>query len=438
MQKPNQDPFSEKAVCRALIAKGMISMDQAKEIFARKDRVRDGIEKSKADRIKNIPIGARIINPTTIVDVIAALKFKREDNPALELDEDAVFQVLAAEWGMVFKKIDPVKLELNLVTTTIPRSFAMKHLMLPIAIQEGALVVATSNPFNAEGNGHINVIVKRLLDLGYNLFDVLSAASLNPTDHYNTGAGLLRIGDNADFIIIENLNSFRILETYIGGLQVFDGSTVKFISAGVKPANRFNSSMINSDDIATDVNGRKIRVIEAFDGLLFTGTYHTVAKMPVPGMSDTENDILKIVVKERYHDNKPVAGFIKGFGIKKGAIASSVAHDSHNIVAVGTDDELIVRAVNSVVEMRGGLSWCGPEEELSLQLNIGGIMSEGTVADAAAGYRELTDAVRRNGSPLQAPFMTLSFMALLVIPELKIGDRGLFDVRRFEPVPLLV
>ncbi len=150
MQKSNDNPLSEKAVCRALLARGLISKAQAKEIFVRKDRVREGLEKSKAERLKNIPAGARIINPTTIVDVIAALKLTRADNSALELDEDAVFQALAAEWNLVYKKIDPVKLELNLVTTTIPRSFAMKHLMLPIAIRDGALVVATSNPFNVE------------------------------------------------------------------------------------------------------------------------------------------------------------------------------------------------------------------------------------------------------------------------------------------------
>jgi general secretion pathway protein E len=150
MQKINNDPFSEKAVCRALVVNGLITKEQAKEIFVRKDRVRDGIDKAKAERSKNIPAGVTIINPTTIVDVIVALKLFRADNPALELDEDAIFQVLAEEWGFPFKKIDPVKLELNLVTTTIPRSFAMKHLMLPVAIQEGALVVATSNPFNAE------------------------------------------------------------------------------------------------------------------------------------------------------------------------------------------------------------------------------------------------------------------------------------------------
>jgi len=150
MQKINNEPFSEKAVCRALVVNGLITKEQAKEIFVRKDRVRDGIDKAKAERSKNIPAGVTIINPTTIVDVIVALKLFRADNPALELDEDAIFQVLAEEWGFPFKKIDPVKLELNLVTTTIPRSFAMKHLMLPVAIQEGALVVATSNPFNAE------------------------------------------------------------------------------------------------------------------------------------------------------------------------------------------------------------------------------------------------------------------------------------------------
>jgi adenine deaminase len=287
-------------------------------------------------------------------------------------------------------------------------------------------------------NGHINIIVKRLLGLGYNLFDVLSAASLNPTTHYNTGAGLLRVGDKADFIVIDNPDSFRILETYIGGLRVFDGKNVTFSSAGVKPVNRFNCSKIKANDISTDVNGKKIRVIEAFDGLLYTGTYETVANMPALDVFDIENDILKVVVKERYQDSKPVAGFIKGFGIKKGAMASSVAHDSHNIIAVGTDDESITRAVNLVVEMKGGLAWCGPEEELSLQLNIGGIMSDGSVAGAADGYKRLTNSVRRNGSTLHAPFMTLSFMALLVIPELKIGDRGLFDVKRFKPVPLLV
>jgi adenine deaminase len=287
-------------------------------------------------------------------------------------------------------------------------------------------------------NGHINLLVKRLLGLGHNLFDVLAAASINPIRHYNLPAGMLRVGDNADFIIIDHPDSFEILETWIGGSKVFDGEKVTINSSGVKPVNRFNCSSITRNDIKTDVNDCLIRVIEAFDGLLYTGSLQTTAAMPSFDVFDTANDILKIVVKERYNDRAPACAFIKGFGLSKGAMASSVAHDSHNIVAVGTDDDSIVRAVNRVIEMKGGLSWCGPEEEVSLQLDIGGIMSGGTVAEAAAGYRKLTDIVRKNGSALKAPFMTLSFMSLLVIPELKIGDRGLFDVNRFEPVPVLV
>ncbi len=286
--------------------------------------------------------------------------------------------------------------------------------------------------------GHINLLVKRLLEKGHDLFDVLAAASLNPALHYGLNTGLLQEGDRADFIITDNLKSLNIISTYIDGRQVFDGTSVMFKAEGAQQANRFNCSLISEEDIAVDVNDRKIRVIQAYDGLLHTGSFEAVARMPVPGHFDTENDILKIVVKERYSDKKPVVGFINGFGISRGALASSIAHDSHNIVAVGTDDNSIVRAVNRVVEMKGGLSWSTQEEELFLPLNIGGIMSGGTAAEVADGYRMLTEAVLRSGSQLRAPYMTLSFMALLVIPELKIGDCGLFDVTKFEPVTLLV
>jgi general secretion pathway protein E len=156
MHKNNTEPFSDKLVCRGLIKHGLITKDQAKEIYQKKDRIWEKIEKSKADRLKNIPAGVKIINPTTIVDIIVALKFSRADNPAIELDEDAVFQALAAEWEEPYQKIDPLDLDLNLVTTTIPRSFAMKHLMLPIGVKSGYLVVATSNPFNSEAIGDIN------------------------------------------------------------------------------------------------------------------------------------------------------------------------------------------------------------------------------------------------------------------------------------------
>ena len=310
----------------------------------------------------------------------------------------------------------------------------------PIMLKAPQMVMLCTDDIHPDdlARGHINIIIKRLLDLGYNIFDVLSAATINPSLHYNLDAGMLRVGDKADFIVVDDLKSFTILETYIGGRQVYDGTRVLFSSAGVRPVNKFNCSPITPEDIAVDVNNRTIRVIKAFEGLLYTRSFQTVSVMPVPGHFDTDSDILKIVVKERYNDKEPVAGFIRGFGISRGAIASSIAHDSHNIVAVGTDDDSIAKAVNRVIEMRGGLSWYSPEEELSLQLNIGGIMSDGTVAEVATLYSQMTEAVRRNGSGLTAPFMTLSFMSLLVIPELKIGDRGLFDVIRFEPVSLLV
>ncbi|MBE0676893.1 MAG: adenine deaminase [Bacteroidales bacterium] len=285
-------------------------------------------------------------------------------------------------------------------------------------------------------DGHINKIFKRLLDMGYSLFDLLTITSVNPAKHYNTGTGLLREGDNADFIIIDNLDDFNVLATWIGGREVYGGGEVRFSYSQPSPVNKFNCSPVPGRDIESDIGGREIRLIEVYDGQLFTGSKIVKATMPSNTIHDIKNDILKIVLKERYNDYKPAIGFVKGFGLKNGAIASSVAHDSHNIIAVGTDDESIIRAINKVVEMKGGLAWCGPDSTLALPLNIAGIISSAPVIETAAKYRQLTMAVRDAGSSLHAPFMTLSFMALLVIPELKIGDRGLFDVTRFCEVSL--
>lgn len=288
-------------------------------------------------------------------------------------------------------------------------------------------------------DGHINVIFKRLLNKCYNLFDLVTIASLNPALHYGTGTGMLREGDSADFIIVDDLANFNILSTYIDGVEVYGSGEVKFSYNGGEPINNFKCSPVSKTDIATAVDGKRIRVIEIFDGQLYTAGLEVDAQMPAKDRHDIAGDILKIVVKERYNDGKPAAGFVKGFGIKYGAFASSVAHDSHNIIAVGADDESIVRAINKVVEMRGGLVWCGKDDEvISLPLNIAGILSSSPVAEVAASYKQLTKAVLAAGSPLRAPFMTLSFLALLVIPELKIGDRGLFDVNRFCNVPLII
>jgi adenine deaminase len=207
---------------------------------------------------------------------------------------------------------------------------------------------------------------------------------------------------------------------------------------GLTEFNNFVCLPIAGVDIATGINGRNIRVIEVYDGQLYTGSIKVRATMPGDKQHDTDNDILKIVVKERYHDKHPVVGFVSGFGLKNGAFASSVAHDSHNIIAVGVDDDSIVKAINLVVEMKGGLAWCGSESSITLPLDIAGIISSSPVTETAEKYKQITMAVKSAGSALHAPFMTLSFMALLVIPELKIGDRGLFDVVNFCEVPLLL
>ncbi len=292
------------------------------------------------------------------------------------------------------------------------------------------------HPYDLQ-RGHINLMVKRLLQRGYDLFDVLRAASLNPVLHYNLPVGLLRQGDRADFIIVDDIGEIRVSETYIEGEAVCSGGETLFTIPGCQARNNFNCSPILSEEIAVEGAGT-VRVIAASDGSLVTG--ELTARPPVADgrvLIDVENDILKIVVKDRYRDAPPVVAFINGFGLKRGAFASSVAHDSHNIVAVGADDMALKEAVNAVIEMKGGIAWADPGNSiLTLQLEIGGIMSSKDLDTLSTEYEMINNAIKAAGSTLTEPCMTLSFMALLVIPELKIGDRGLFDVRRFGYVPL--
>jgi adenine deaminase len=285
---------------------------------------------------------------------------------------------------------------------------------------------------------HIDDIVRRLIGKGYDIFDVLKASSVNPVVHYNLETGLLRPGDSADFIVVDNLTEINVQQTYIKGAPAYDNGRLLFLYQSAKVINNFKASPVKPFDIRRDVGGTTIRVIEAYDGELFTGCKLVDVSQTNSVGYDLSADIIKIVVKERYTDKPPVTGFVKGFGIKSGAFASSVAHDSHNIIAVGTSDEAICHAINTVISKEGGLAWWRAGETLSLPLNIAGIMSSEPVSETATAYKTLTDAVRETGSPLQSPFMTLSFMALLVIPDLKIGDKGLFDVNRFELVPLIV
>lgn len=286
--------------------------------------------------------------------------------------------------------------------------------------------------------GHINKLVSRLISEGYDIFDVIRSATINPVNHYNIDQGLLRKGDRADFILVDNLSSMNILETWIGGEKVYDRGSVSFITERSREINNFNCSYINPEDIKIINQLGHIRIIDAFDGELLTKELIVPAGSDKVLKSDISRDYLKIIVKDRYNDTSPVAGFIRGFNLKRGAFASSVAHDSHNIICVGTNDNDIITAVNTIVDLKGGLSFSCDNEVYSIKLNIGGIMTSNSCRETAREYEKLNEIVKKMGCTMTAPFMTLAFMALLVIPDLKIGDKGLFDVKKFRLTPLFI
>jgi adenine deaminase len=283
---------------------------------------------------------------------------------------------------------------------------------------------------------HINELIVRLVMEGYDLFDVIRSCTLNPVIHYKLDAGLLRPGDKADFIVFSDYRKMNVTETWINGKKVFDNEKILFDYKGAEAVNKFNCTPVTTDQVKTVRKGLKMRVIEAYNGELITKETSVKTKQETFVDSDIANDILKIVVKDRYNDGPPAAAFIKGFGLKKGAFASSVAHDSHNIICIGTNDEDIVNAINEIVKLRGGLAVASSNNIYSLPLPVAGIMSDKPVKKIAGEYESLSQKVKAMGCRMSAPFMTLSFMALLVIPELKLSDKGLFDGRKFYFVPL--
>lgn len=280
--------------------------------------------------------------------------------------------------------------------------------------------------------GHINLLARRAISAGYNLFSVLRACSLNPVQHYGLGVGLLREGDAADFIIVENLGSFNVLKTIIGGELVADDGKSYINSLHEECPNAFNASEIRETDLKIPVKGNNIKVIRAMNGQLITESIE-VKHSSVNGFlkSDTKHDILKIMVMNRYTPSAPALAFVNGFGLKRGAIASSVAHDSHNIIAVGANDEDIVNAVNLLISKKGGVVVYDGNICRILPLPVAGIMSADDGFKVATAYHEIDRMAKELGSTLSAPFMTLSFMALLVIPAIKLSDKGLFDGTKF-------
>ena len=301
--------------------------------------------------------------------------------------------------------------------------------------------------------GHINMLVKKAIDMGYDIIDVIKAATINPVRHYNLEVGMLQKNEPADFIVIDNFKDFNILKTYIDGILVAENGKSLLESVPVDTINNFVAEKVTADDFTVVDEDRDINIIGVVKGELLTeklvgrakrvkSPSRRVAESPSRLVetnllvSDVENDILKIAVINRYEKKKPAVAFIKGFGLKKGALASSVAHDSHNVIVIGCDDESMAMAANMIIENKGGFAVYADDVKMCLPLPVAGIMTNEDAFKVAADYQRLKDLSKTLGSTLSDPFMTMEFMALLVIPKLKLSDKGLFDCEKFELISM--
>jgi len=286
--------------------------------------------------------------------------------------------------------------------------------------------------------GHINQLCARAVAKGINVFNVLRAACINPVLHYQLPTGFARVNDPANFILVEDLQHFKVIETYINGQLVAKDGHSLIEPVHATSINQFNAKPITLSDLQLPVTGYPskdglVPIIHAIDGQLITNLVW--AKPSIKDneiVADTEKDILKVVVYNRYHAAKPKVGLIQSFGFKAGAIASTVAHDSHNIIAVGVDDESILKAINLVVHEKGGISCVQNNVSKVIGLPVAGLMSTADPYQVANDYIEIDKMAKSLGAQLGSPFMTLSFMALLVIPHIKMSDLGLFDGDQFK------
>jgi adenine deaminase len=275
--------------------------------------------------------------------------------------------------------------------------------------------------------------VRRALARGIDLFKVLQVATAGAVNHYGLSVGLLREGDPADLIRVDSLEEFNVLQTYIDGQLVAEQGRSLIAPVATEPVNNFHAERKRPSDFRVEARGRQIRAIEAVDGELITNSLTCPA--PIENdevVADVARDLLKISVVNRYQNAPVSVGFVKNFGFKDGALASSVAHDSHNIIAVGTQDQMLCRAVNLIIEHQGGMAAVSRRDEKVLPLPVAGLMSDQDGYAVGRTYRQIDGMAKDMGSPLRAPLMTLSFMGLLVIPSLKLSDRGLFDGNRFQ------
>lgn len=338
---------------------------------------------------------------------------------------------------------------------TIPEEVMEKRkLGMKIMLRQGSSAKNLSDLIGAGGDfivsddkhpedllkGHVNLMLKEAVEYGLDEIEAVKMVTLNPADHYNLNKGLISPGKSADIVIVDNLKDFNVKEVFIGGNRVAKNGKPLF---SVEPLNLHSTFKINYKkpedfEILSNKKEEKVRVIRTIKGQLFTEESETILSVSNGRIGlDIEDDILKIAVLERYGHNRMTNAFIHGFGLQKGAIASSVAHDSHNIITVGTNSRDMADAVNKLVQNNGGLVLTSKGNFYSLNLPIGGLMSTDTAEEVALELKKLHNALEDAGCKLESPFMTLSFMALLVIPKLKISDKGLFDVEKFEFVDVI-
>jgi adenine deaminase len=343
--------------------------------------------------------------------------------------------------------VEKIKLGMKIIIRegSSARNFETLYSLIDEYPESVMLCTDDSHPDTLIHEGHIDKLIRRGKEKGLDIYNLIQAAVINPVEHYDLNVGLLREGDPADFIIVDNLESFNVLSTFIDGNCVYTEGKILFPIEKIPAKNVFNRSKISIDDVKLTLSPKKenreqltkVRVIVAQDGELITGQEFALPKVENGNLvSDPDRDILKLVVLSRYRDDPVQIGFIKNIGLKKGAIASSIAHDSHNIIAVGVSDKDIVEVVNRLVENKGGIVVGTAEDLLDLPLEVAGLMSTRSGKMVASRYQLLNEKARELGTSLKSPFMTLAFMSLLVIPELKLGDKGLFDVTKFKFVEL--
>ncbi len=284
---------------------------------------------------------------------------------------------------------------------------------------------------------HIDEIVRMAIKKGIDIMKVLWSGCVTPVLHYRLDVGLIQKGDHADFIVVDNLDDFNIMKTVINGEIVAEDGRTLIPRIPSEIVNNFNTSPKKPSDFSIKVSGERINVIEVIDGELITKRLVTNPHIENGHViSDVKNDILKVTVVNRYINKRPAIGFVKGFGLKKGAIAFSVGHDSHNITSVGVNDEDICKAVNLIIENRGGLAVVYDNTEDILPLSIAGLMSDDDGFMVAERYLRLLNLAKGLGTRLREPFVNLSFISLLVIPEIRLGDSGLFDSNNFRFIDL--